>query len=186
MAHEYGWEQSGSANTRKRRVQGVGSPDGQWVFFSLGGPEIPPDAKTIWKVSIDGGEPIRITNTPSNGAAISPDGTTIACWYKQDKRSPWQIALIPITGGPPTQIISANRTSLFRLRWTPDGQAISYINTRDGVSNIWSQPINGGPAKQLTQFTSELIEGFAWTRNGNLICARNYTARDIVRISDFR
>ena len=170
----------------KGAVQATGTPDGQWVVYALGGPETPAVAKTLWKVPVDGGESARITNTPSNGAAISPDGTTIACWYKQDKSSPWQIALLSFAGRRPLKLIPVTRTSNFRLRWTPDGQAISYINTRDGVSNIWIQPINGEPARQLTQFTSEFIEGFDWTPNGDLICARNYTARDIVRISDFR
>lgn len=87
--------------------------------------------------------------------------------------------------GPPIKIFDVTRTTIFRLRWTPDGQAITYINTRDAVSNIWSQPISGGPPKQLTQFTSEQIEAFDWSRDGQLICSRGYTARDVVLISNF-
>ena len=167
-------------------VQPVCSPDGRWVIYSKGGPETGPEKKTVWKVPIDGGEPVQLAETPSGGAAISPDGSLIACWYKAAPAAPWQIALIPLEGGPPTKVLDAERTSIFRLRWTPDGQAISYIYTRDGVSNIWSQPISGGPPKQVTQFTSEQIEGFDWSLDGNLVCSRNYTARDVVLISDFR
>ncbi|MDQ3257944.1 MAG: DPP IV N-terminal domain-containing protein, partial [Acidobacteriota bacterium] len=168
-------------------VQPSCSPDGRWVVYSQGGPETGPEKKTVWKVPIDGGEPVRLTNTPANGPAISPDGKLIACWYKQDAASPWKIALIPIEGGPPVKTFNVTRTSNFRLRWTPDGQAISYINTRDGVSNIWSQPISGGgPPKQLTQFTSEQIEAFDWSAEGQLICSRGHNARDIVLITGFR
>ncbi len=167
-------------------VQAICSPDGRWVIYSKGGPETSGEAKTVWKVAIDGGEPVPLTDTPSNGPDISHDGRLIACWYKQDATSPWKIALIPLAGGPPTRIFDVTRTTIFRLRWTPDGQSITYINTRDAVSNIWSQPVSGGPPKQLTQFTSEQIEAFDWSRDGNLICSRGYTARDVVLISNFR
>ena len=138
------------------------------------------------RVPFDGSEPIQLTDKPSNGAAISPDGTLIACWYKQDAASPWKIAMIPFAGGPPIKILDATRTSIFRLRWAPDGQAISYINTREGVSNIWSQPISDSPPKQVTKFTSEQIEGFDWSRDGTLVCSRVHSAQDVVLISDFK
>ncbi|MGI9165579.1 MAG: protein kinase domain-containing protein [Pyrinomonadaceae bacterium] len=167
-------------------VQAICSPDGRWVVYSKGGPETGNETKTVWKVPIDGGEPVPLTSTPANGPAISPDGSLVACWYKQDKTLPWKIALIPLAGGPPIKTFDVTPTSIFRLRWTPDGQAITYINTLDGVSNIWSQSVNGGPPKQLTQFTSERIEGFDWSSDGHLICSRGYSARDVVLISNFR
>lgn len=162
------------------------SPDGRWVIYSKGGPEVPADVKTLWKVPIDGGDPVPLTTTPAAGPDISPDGTLIATWYKQGAKAPWQIALIPLTGGPPVKVFDATRTGVFRVRWAPDGQAITYIKTSDGISNIWRQPVGGGPATQLTQFTSEQIEGFDWSRDGQLICSRGFSARDVVLISNFR
>jgi Tol biopolymer transport system component len=163
-------------------VQPICSPDGYWVVYSETGPEISTEKKTVWKVPIDGGEPVPLTNTPTDGPDISPDGKLIACWYKQDATSKWKIALVPLEGGPPIRFFDARRTSIFRLRWAKDGQAITYINTQDEVSNIWSQPITGGPPKQLTQFTSEIMEGFDWSATGHLICSRGFDAHDIVLI----
>src|SRR5271169_2877722 len=40
--------------------------------------------------------------------------------------------------------------------WSPDGRAIDYSLTRGGVSDIWRQPLSGGPPKQLTHFPSGL------------------------------
>lgn len=127
-----------------------------------------------------------MTNAPSNGAAISPDGTLIACWYKQDAASPWQLALIPFTGGAPIKFFDAPPAPTLWPRWTPDGLAISYIDTREGVSNIWSQPLSGGPPQQVTQFTSEEIEGFDWSRDGTLVCSRLHSTQDVLLITDFR
>ena len=43
------------------------------------------------------------------------------------------------------------------VRWTPDGTALAYIMNKDGVSNIWIQPIDGRPARQFTNFKSDQI-----------------------------
>lgn len=167
-------------------VQPTVSPDGLWVVYSKGGTDTGIDGKAVWKAPIGGGEPTQLANTSSAGAAISPDGTLIACWYKQDKTSRWQIALIPFTGGLPTKILDVDRASIVPLRWTPDGQAISYVDTREGISNIWSQPISGSTPNQLTQFTSERILGFDWSSDGQLVCSRMHDSQDVVLISDFR
>ncbi len=166
--------------------QPVCSPDGRWVVYSQGGPNTTPEQKTLWKVSIDGGEPVQLSDRPSSGAANSPDGTLIACWYKADPASPSKIALIPFAGGPPIKILDANRTTIAPVRWTPDGQEVSYIKRSESVSNVWSQPISGSPSKQITQFTSEQIEGFDWSRDGRLVCSRGHNVQDVVLITDFR
>ena len=49
-------------------------------------------------------------------------------------------------------------------RWTPDGQAIAYVDT-SGL-NIWSVPLGGGPPRQITHFTDRTIAGFAWSHDG--------------------
>ena len=51
----------------------------------------------------------------------------------------------------------------------------------------WAQPIDCGPPKQLTNFTSEQIFWFDLSRDGkpNLF-ARGATTKDVVLISGFR
>jgi eukaryotic-like serine/threonine-protein kinase len=167
-------------------VQATGSPDGRWVVYSVGGPETGPDKKTVWKMSIDGLGAVPLTTTPASGPDVSPDGTLVATWYKRNVTAPWQIAFIPLAGGPPVRLIDAERTSILGLRWAPDGRAVVYVDTRSGISNIWSQPIAGGPPKKLTQFTSQVIEGFDVRRDGMLLCSRGQTASDVVLIKNFR
>jgi Tol biopolymer transport system component len=165
----------------------VCSPDGRWVVYSKGGPEVNAAQKTLWRIPIDGGEPVQLTTRPSSGAAISPDGTGIACKYKQDATSPWQIAVIPFTGGQPIKLFDAPQSPPnIWLRWTPDGRAISYVSKRGGNSNIWSQPVGGGPPQQVTPFTSEEIGGFDWSRDGTLVCSRGHWAQDVVLMTDFK
>ena len=62
-----------------------------------------------------------------------------------------------------------------------------YIDTRGGVSNIWMQPLDGGPPRQVTDFKSDRIFGFEWSRDGKqLALARGTESSDVVLISGFR
>src|SRR5262249_25603986 len=137
-------------------IQPSFSPDGRWVVYTSGGPENDAEKRTVWRISVDGGEPVRLTTSPSNWPNISPDGRFIACQYKPDPTSAWKIAVIPFEGGQPVKLFDVVPAS--PLRWMPDGTAIAYINTRGDISNIWSQPVDGGLPRQLTRFTSEKIE----------------------------
>lgn len=165
------------------------SPDGTWIAYS----GIAANKYVIWRARADGSGSEQLTKHASIRPAISPDGRLIAYWYQEDApASPWRIAIIPAEGGPPTKIFdvppsAARRGFLsgffFRAHWTPDGTAISYIDERDGVSNIWVQPINGGPARQLTDFSSNLIFDFAWAPDGKrIVCSRGTEMSDVILI----
>jgi hypothetical protein len=98
-----------------------------------------------------------------------------------------KIAIIPFAGGASIKVLDATWTPPPKgIRWTPDGQAITYVKTQASVSNIWSQPVNGDPPQELTQFTSEQIDGFDWSSDVHLLCARNHSVGDVVLISNFK
>ncbi|HEX3228364.1 MAG TPA: hypothetical protein VHQ95_05325, partial [Pyrinomonadaceae bacterium] len=102
---------------------------------------------------------------------------------------PWKLVLFPIDGGQPQQSFEVGATVELPMvmRWTPDGRAVTYIDTRNGVSNLWLQPVSGGPAKQLTNWTEQQIFSFAWSRDGKrIIVARGSRKDDIVLIRDAR
>jgi hypothetical protein len=55
------------------------------------------------------------------------------------------------------------------------------------VTNIWSQPLDGGPAKQVTFFNDMLITGFAWSHDGKqLACTRGALVRDAILVTDLK
>ena len=58
---------------------------------------------------------------------------------------------------------------------------------RNGASNIWEQPLSGGPPRQITNFTSDRINAFAWSRDGKqLFMIRGNTTADVILISNFK
>ena len=74
-----------------------------------------------------------------------------------------------------------------RFVWTADGGAMMYVDTQTGVSNIWTQPIAGGPPEELTNFKSGFIFNFATSRDSKtLACARGSLTNDVVLIQDIK
>jgi Tol biopolymer transport system component/DNA-binding winged helix-turn-helix (wHTH) protein len=157
------------------------SPDGRWIVYrtALGG------RPTVWKMRADGGDPVQLTGELSLAPTVSPDSTLVAYTYAVEN-SPG-IAVAPLEGGEPLKRFAAPRTLVRPLRWTPDGRAIAYIDNKDGVTNVFAQPLDGGNRVQLTNFTSDSLFSFAFSPDGKqLALARGATNNDVVLIKDFR
>ena len=157
------------------------SPDGRTIAY------ISSDNKnTISTISIDGGEPRQLTNNMSGHPVFSPDGAKIACLY-EEQDSKIKIAIIPANGGPPVKSFPLPGGISLTFRWTPDGKAIMYPLRRDGVGNLWLQPIEGGEPKQVTNFTSDLIFSYDLSRDGKqLVFSRGTNRSDVVLFSGIK
>jgi Tol biopolymer transport system component len=160
------------------------SPDGKTVVFV----NYTPSGFPLKRVSVEGGTPILLSDKWVNQPAISPDGKLVACWYTETWGEAWRLALIPLeTGGAPIKTFSVPPTAAWggRIRWTPDGRGLLYVDTRNGVSNIWQQATDGGVPVQVTNFETEVIFSFALTPDGKqLACVRGTIAQDVVLLSD--
>jgi eukaryotic-like serine/threonine-protein kinase len=164
------------------------SPDGRWVIYTA----LDGFKPTIWKVSIDGGTPVQVTDHVATTASVSPDGRSIAYTFPESPdpfAPPNRIAVIPFDSASDVKPfeIPDSRTVSTVAQWSHDGKSILYTVNTNNVSNIWSQPIDGGPPKQITNFTDMLMTGFAWSRDGKqLICTRGTLLRDAVLVTDLK
>jgi len=164
------------------------SPDGKWVIFtSMAGPK-----PTIWKVSIDGGTAQQITDHIAMAGRVSPDGKLIMFQFAASAdpyAPPNKVGVMPFEGEGELKEYSlpASGTASVVTMWSQDGKSILFSVVSNNVSNIWSQPLDGGPAKQVTNFKDGLITGFAWSNDGKqLACMRGVLLRDAVLISDMK
>ena len=58
---------------------------------------------------------------------------------------------------------------------------------RGAASKLWSQPLDGGPPKQLADFNPDQLFSFALSTDGRqLAFARGAVSRDIILITDSR
>jgi Tol biopolymer transport system component len=162
------------------------SPDSRWVIYAA----LEGTRPTLWKVSIDGGTPVQVTDHAALTSSVSPDGRWIAFTYPESQdpfAPPNRIAVIPFAGGPiaKTFEVPTGGIVLSVTQWAHDSKSIFYSVTLSSVTNIWSQPLDGGKAKQVTAFKDLLMTGFAWSLDGKqLACTRGSLVRDAILVSD--
>src|SRR5262245_61779350 len=155
------------------------TPDGNWVIYKSGRDS----SAVLCRVSIDGGEPTRLTEKATAWPRVSPDGKLIACGYYEGKT---KLGIFSVQGGLPVKLFDVPRLASFNngLRWTPDGKAVTY---RDVVNGIWKQTLDGGEPQRLEGLPTEKLYTYGWSRDGKLFAfTRGTELFEIVLIRDLK
>ena len=152
------------------------SPDSQWAYY------IDQNANRVERVSIDGGAPETVAGTPVPHAfvtgsrlsypEVAPDGKSVAFLVELGDKSLGQmIASVPLDSGPQphVRLFDPNPAIADSPRFIPDGKALVYSITRNGVGNLWLQPLDGSPGRQITNFKADHIRSFHFSPDGNTI-----------------
>ena len=183
----------GTDGSEQRRIGSVTvnsepgmSADEQWVYFTAAGGR-------NFRIGIDGGEPVPLeVSAPAGGAASplpegfhesvsSPGGRMVAGHYSSREPRGERIAVVPLDGSPP-RLFSNVTTS---AEWSGDGKSLLYLVARDGGTNIWRQPIDGGPAAALTRFSDERIFRFSASPDQKRwAIVRGTVASDVVLVTE--
>jgi serine/threonine protein kinase/Tol biopolymer transport system component len=162
------------------------SPDGKWIIYQFTGTD---GLTTIRKIPSGGGAPLRLTSESSGNPVVSPDGRFFACNYGGGKADvPMKRAIVPFGGGEPVRLFDLPSAVESRnFRWTADGRALIFADTRSRTYNLWTQPLDDSPPKQLTNFNSDQIFRFDFSGDGyGFALARGYESSDVVMINNFR
>jgi serine/threonine protein kinase/Tol biopolymer transport system component len=181
-----GSNQKQITNGEKFAYWPASSSDGKWVLYQAlrGGNWV------LMKVSIDGGATSQLSDRTCGGPAVSPDGKFVACLTPDEAASfKWKTAIIPFEGGVPTKLIDMPPSVLIDsgVKWSADGKSIAYLDYTAGAGNVFSVPIDGGPAKALTTFKSDFVSAFNWTHDRKqLVLGHGGNVEDVVLIKDFR
>ena len=176
------------------------SPDGKWVVYLRGPGWFP------MRVPIGGEKPAQTVVQDPVAAGpisdqdligpirISPDGKLISylTWSNPgvvpppSASKPLLLKVIPLDGGAPVHQFDWPALA-GGPRWAPKGDALQYVLTKNGVSNLWEQKLTGGAPSQITNFQSGLIFDFSWSRDGKqLVLTRGSKSSNVIMISNFR
>jgi serine/threonine protein kinase/Tol biopolymer transport system component len=163
-----------------------------WVYFFR-------DVQRLWRVPLDGsgkaeaipGSAVPNTFQAGRGMGISPDGKTLAYMVKylnqETEVGTIKIALLDLTTLNTPRLLDANMHISAGPQFTPDGKAVAYPVRENGVDNVWIQPVDGSPGRQITEFDSEQILSFHWSPDGkNLGILRGHTDSDVVLLQESR
>ena len=160
------------------------TPDGKWIIYSSWASGIP----KLWKAPVAGGTPVLMLDSYAGRAAVSPDGTKIAFFYRERRDSPFVLAVMPIDGTRPTQTFEvAPSVAYTAVRWTADGKGLLHDAGLNDRANIWLQPLAGGPARPVTHFADQVVFAFDRSADGkSLFIARGVLSRDALLLRHFQ
>jgi serine/threonine protein kinase/Tol biopolymer transport system component len=195
------WRMDANGSNLERLTEGeddiapVCSPVGKWVYYFDG------KAGHWMRVQLEGGKPEFLPSQGVPGSPIFPlssisrdDAMLITNGSVPDPATSTyknKIGLIKTNSlEAPVQTLDADsrivvggiRSPLF----TPDGLGLVYpIRGEKNEYNLWLQPLDGKPGRQITHFTSEQIYGFGWSPDGKkLLVGRGHIESDVVLLRD--
>jgi Tol biopolymer transport system component len=167
------------------------SPDGKWIIYSSRGE----NGENLLRVPTSGGMAERVLGKsfPSVVGRFSPDGNSIGLLFGEGEPiERIKLAVVDAQSGsfkgtfdtPASGSVPDNMWWV--LRWAPGGRGLTYAWSQGDSTNLWLQPIAGGPPRQLTHFPDDVI-AYAWSPDGNrLAVARSTTSSDVVVFRNFR
>ncbi|MEO7675056.1 MAG: hypothetical protein ABIU09_13370 [Pyrinomonadaceae bacterium] len=145
-------------------VEGNISPDGKWVIHYA----YVDGAERVVRVPLAGGETQILTDFSAITPSYSNDGAKFACFLTDGARS---LAIVSAEGGKPIKVMKLPPETITDagLFWTPDDKGI-VVNVQAGEkSNLWLVPVDGGEAKQITNFESSRVFHGDYSRSGKRI-----------------
>lgn len=163
------------------------SMDSKWVLYNGWTSTM----LNLWRVPIQGGEASQLTSYFATEPKTSPDGQFIACFMCGETMEDCStLAVIPFDGGPPVKTFDVMTSTLVSRGpvWSPDGRGIVYLDQPGAIANLWLQPLDGGPAKKITDFKQNpTIARREYSRDGKQIAiVRGESFSNAVMITDFR
>ncbi|MBW8885362.1 MAG: PD40 domain-containing protein, partial [Planctomycetia bacterium] len=99
----------------------------------------------------------------------SPDGQwvvfTVRAWEAEANKATTNLWLVSVDGSKLRQLTTAKQLSDSSPTWAPDSSAIAFASNRSGSRQIWRIRLDGGEAKQLTNFPID-VENPKWSPAG--------------------
>ncbi len=162
------------------------TPDGAWLLFS----GLHNGDRATWRLPAAGGTPSLLAERLER-ASPSPDGRYVAGVWRESVLDTFEVAVLPIHGGPPVHRFRSNESTTFTnsgagsVKWARDGRSL-YVTTAERI-DIWRQRLDGAPLERVTNFLEGGIFGFALSPDGrSLVVSRGPNLRDAFLITGFR
>jgi eukaryotic-like serine/threonine-protein kinase len=181
------WRMDLNGTNQKQLTSGLNdqepacSKEGSWVYFVDNR-----DNRFVKRVPIDGGSPETVAKTSVASYALSPDGKEVASFEVRELDHKLMLRIDNVETQKMTYSdMDQHALPDGLLAYTPDGKGIVYVVREKGVHNLWLQPLDGRPYRQLTHFKKYRTFRFAFSPDGTKIAMEcGETESDAVLLHD--
>ena len=136
--------------------------DGRRLIYNSGGSMFSFDLSTMQSTRIDTGFAVDC----NNDHVLSPDDSLLAISHFAHHDAASRIYTLPVAGGEPVLVTTQGPSYLHG--WSPDGRRLAYCAERNGLYDIYTIDVHGGPETRLT-FTPGLDDGPEYSPDGRHI-----------------
>jgi eukaryotic-like serine/threonine-protein kinase len=160
--------------------QPVCAKAGKWVYFVDSS-----DNRYVKRIPVEGGTAETVVKYSVGAYDLSPDGKEIVSLEvrEQDHKLMLRVDNVETQKTAYTEI--DQRALPSGLAFAPDGKSVVYLVREKGVDNLWAQPLDGKPRRQLTHFKKDIVLRFAFSPDGKEIAIASGTAEsDAVLLHD--
>jgi serine/threonine protein kinase/Tol biopolymer transport system component len=155
------------------------SADEKWVYYVDAADNFLPK-----RVPISGGTLETVFDSALGGTDLAPDGKVLVTLEVREFDHRLTLKFVS-TENKKSWYHDVDQRASWPLRFTADGKAVVYTVREKGIDNLWLQPLDSSPYRQLTHFTSEKIAQFAYSRDGSQFAIeRGHTESDAVLLRD--
>lgn len=152
------------------------SPDGKTLLYTR-----VDSLRALFAVPVAGGESRLVSSAYDYMADVSPDNRTFAYFTPAELEGASRTCVVaPIEGGAPIKTFTWPPQS-YEMKWTPDGQSLSFLVAKDGIVNLFLQPLAGGPPRPMTQLTEGTIDDYCWSPDGKSLVLKR-TVADVANL----
>jgi Tol biopolymer transport system component/DNA-binding winged helix-turn-helix (wHTH) protein len=144
------------------------SSDGETVFYLVQDSESM--VETLWRVSINGEKPMKLTNRATRSPRISPDGKTIACYILNPETNTMMLALVSAETGEVLKYqATPQHDDIPFLDWSKEGENLFVVLKRGKPFSLWKLPLNDNQPELLREWENDAIFRLAISRNGERV-----------------
>jgi len=154
--------------------------EGDWVYYVDN-----VDNRYVKRVPVDGGSPETVVKFSVGAYSLSPDGKEIASYEVRELDHKLMLRLDNVETHQLIYNDIDQRALPDNLVFAPDGKGVVYVVREKGVDNLWLQPLDGRPRRQLTHFKKDKTFRFAFSPDGSKIAMEcGEVESDVVMLHD--
>lgn len=182
------WKMDLDGTNAAQLTDGVGevypqcARDSNWVAYASEDETL--SGGNIRKIALTGGPDSALIPQSAIAIRLSPDGKQIL--FASTDVPGTNKQRVGLEGLDPKAAVQyldpTPRPAILRGgRWIPGQQTLVYVDAKSGAPNLWTYPLTGKPAEQLTHFLTGRIFSFALSPDGSQVAlSRGSTTSDVV------